>query len=140
MKNDKLGNRRRFTLIELLVGRRPTLSRARLFTLIELLVVISIIALLLSILMPSLGKAKEQARALVCSANLRQIGLATQMYLDENKGKIPVVDTFEPTWYVLLAQVMDWKVKDYNEIETPKNITHCPSSGASRGAKDANGL
>jgi prepilin-type N-terminal cleavage/methylation domain-containing protein/prepilin-type processing-associated H-X9-DG protein len=60
------------------------------FTLIELLVVIAVIAILMGILMPVLGKAREQARTLRCRANLRQYGLALRMYLDENKNKFPV--------------------------------------------------
>ncbi len=61
------------------------------FTLIELLVVISIIALLLSILMPSLQKARHQARMLICSNNLKQIGTLVGVYQADNKGKIPVM-------------------------------------------------
>jgi prepilin-type N-terminal cleavage/methylation domain-containing protein/prepilin-type processing-associated H-X9-DG protein len=59
------------------------------FTLIELLVVIAIIALLMSILMPALRKAKEQANFIVCKNNLRSYGLAGMMYLDANDDMFP---------------------------------------------------
>ena len=59
------------------------------FTLIELLVVISIIALLLSILMPSLQKAREQAKFVICKSNLHFYSLAGAMYLDDNNGAYP---------------------------------------------------
>ena len=62
------------------------------FTLVELLVVISIIALLLSILMPSLQKARDQAKKVVCCSNLGQLRLAWSMYLDDNKYKFPYVN------------------------------------------------
>jgi prepilin-type N-terminal cleavage/methylation domain-containing protein/prepilin-type processing-associated H-X9-DG protein len=58
------------------------------FTLIELLVVISIIALLLSILMPGLQKAKEAARRVVCSSNMRSLSLANLLYAADNNDKI----------------------------------------------------
>ena len=60
------------------------------FTLVELLVVISIIALLLSILMPSLSKARNQGRLVVCGSNYKQIGFAVQMYTNENNELLPV--------------------------------------------------
>lgn len=59
------------------------------FTLVELLVVISIIALLLAILMPSLQRAREQARSVVCRANLRGLGQIFALYAEGNSGRLP---------------------------------------------------
>jgi prepilin-type N-terminal cleavage/methylation domain-containing protein/prepilin-type processing-associated H-X9-DG protein len=57
------------------------------FTLIELLVVISIIALLLSILMPSLSRAREQVKSVVCQSNLKQWSMTFDMFVGDNNGK-----------------------------------------------------
>jgi prepilin-type N-terminal cleavage/methylation domain-containing protein/prepilin-type processing-associated H-X9-DG protein len=62
---------------------------ARGFTLIELLVVIAIIAVLLAILMPAMRKIKEIARETACKSNLKNVGLAVHMYLDDYERKIP---------------------------------------------------
>jgi len=59
------------------------------FTLIELLVVISIIALLIALLLPVLGKAKESARAIMCGNNLHQLGVAINTYAADQRGNLP---------------------------------------------------
>jgi prepilin-type N-terminal cleavage/methylation domain-containing protein/prepilin-type processing-associated H-X9-DG protein len=59
------------------------------FTLVELLVVIGIIALLVSILLPALGKARQQANLTACMAQMREVGNALAMYVSDNKGSYP---------------------------------------------------
>ncbi len=59
------------------------------FTLIELLVVIGIIALLAGLLLPILGRAKEAGRAAACLSNLHQAGIALQLYVQDNRNRLP---------------------------------------------------
>ena len=63
------------------------------FTLIELLVVVAIIAMLLAVMMPSLGRARAQSRQVVCAANLRQVGVGIYNYWTEWNGRVPWIES-----------------------------------------------
>jgi prepilin-type N-terminal cleavage/methylation domain-containing protein/prepilin-type processing-associated H-X9-DG protein len=65
--------------------------RSRAFTLVELLVVLAIIAILAALLLPAVSRAKESGRGAACISNLRQIGVALQLYVDENQQRLPAM-------------------------------------------------
>lgn len=74
------------------MNRTPSNPRTRAaFTLVELLVVIGIIALLISILLPALNQARQQAQMIKCKSNMRQIFASVLMYAQDNKGILPAV-------------------------------------------------
>ena len=70
------------------------MKRANAFTLIELLVVIAVIAILMALLIPSLRKARDQAKDLVCKSHLRGVGVGIRLYLDDHDQTMPDMYTY----------------------------------------------
>jgi prepilin-type N-terminal cleavage/methylation domain-containing protein/prepilin-type processing-associated H-X9-DG protein len=97
------------------------------FTLIELLVVIAIIALLMAILLPSLRRARNQVRAVVCQANLKQWGTTLALYTEDSQGHLPKT-TGDALWFLRGSSLSDGDTNKpgvYHGVRT-EGIALCP--------------
>lgn len=124
-------------------------TKASAFTLVELLVVIGIIALLVSILLPALSRARRSAETVNCLSNLRQLGLATAMYNDEWRGYMPYPTTQLDTsgdpslWFNVLDPYLQAAVQGANNrtgVAAERNYAaykQCPVYESFSGGKDS---
>ncbi len=106
-----------------LSGGRPPVSRRRAFTLIELLVVIAIIAILAAMLLPALSSAKERAKRISSLNNIRQMTLASTMYVGDNQERYASLGNTTP--YKMSATFRNSMVNDYR---VPRTSFYCPSN------------
>ena len=100
------------------------MHKGRAFTLIELLIVIAVIALLMSILLPSLSKARDQAKRTICMSNMRQIGFAAGFYAEDHETRVPR-GTDGPIWFMVFMPYLSQRPinDDYRNVK----IYRCPS-------------
>jgi prepilin-type N-terminal cleavage/methylation domain-containing protein len=109
--------------------------RSAAFTLIELLTVIAIIGILAAIIIPTVGRVRESARAAVCTSNLRQLGFAMAMYANENKDYYPLQSNGSTTtWMTEIKTYVNFKTKGGDEFYNDQSVFQCPARDDAAGA------
>lgn len=103
----------------------PNMKSKRAFTLIELLVVIAIIAALAALLLPTLSKSKESARSVACKSNLRQLGIAVNLYSGET-GHYPASARFELSGGPRVTYA--WPAQLLAHVSSSTAVFKCPST------------
>ena len=99
------------------------------FTLVELLVVIAIIAILAAILFPVFAQAREKARQITCTSNLRQTGMATLMYVQDYDERVPMSIYDAGGHWFAVGHALETYTKNMR-------IWVCPSDGAPQSTKN----
>lgn len=110
------------------------MKRRIFFTLIELLVVIAIIAILASLLLPGLRKARETSQQIACSGNMKQCGVAMQSYLNDSNGWFPPASTWPgsvPIWSMKI-QSLGYAGTSCDYGTQPSMVFLCPSDSAGK--------
>lgn len=105
------------------------------FTLIELLVVISIIAILIALIMPALGQAREQAQRVKCGSNLRQLFIAAETYASDNEGAYMISGSY--TYWHRMSGKKYFRV---NYLNNSYATMYCPSANYRYNHKHEQGL